>query len=164
MLMIQVWLQKIRRASNTTSKHSRSNKDAQVSHQLGKTHTMVTSRKPTECNIEIEEHSLKNVNETVLLGVKISADGRMERELDRRFGRVMSIFGSLKKDVFGSRELSWKAKVYNAVVVPMMPILTVFWLDLANAFGSIHHQLICFSLKHYHAPASMIATVSNLYQ
>ncbi len=26
------------------------------------------------------------------------------------------------------------------------------WLDLANANGSVHHSLIQFSLKHYHAP------------
>ena len=29
--------------------------------------------------------------------------------------------------------------------------LAVCWLDLANAFGSVHHQLIRFSLEHYHA-------------
>ena len=88
----------------------------------GKTNTMVISRKSTESNIEVEQHSVKNVNETVHLGVKISADGRMEGELDRRIGSAMSTFGSVKKNVFGSRELSWKAKVevYNAVVVPLM--------------------------------------------
>ena len=42
--------------------------------------------------------------------------------------------------------------------------LALCWLDLANAFGSVHYQRICFSLKHYHAPASMITAVSNLYQ
>ena len=42
--------------------------------------------------------------------------------------------------------------------------LAVCWLDLANAFGSVHHQLIRFSLEHYHAPARMVAAVSDLYQ
>ena len=42
--------------------------------------------------------------------------------------------------------------------------LAVCWLDLANAFGSVHHQLIRFSLEHYHAPPCMIAAVSDLYQ
>ena len=42
--------------------------------------------------------------------------------------------------------------------------LCVCWLDLANAYGSVHHDLIRFSLEHYHAPAQMITTVSNLYQ
>ena len=26
------------------------------------------------------------------------------------------------------------------------------WLDLAKAYGSVHHQFICSALKHYHAP------------
>ena len=41
--------------------------------------------------------------------------------------------------------------------------LTVCWLDLANAYGSVHHQLIRFALKHYHAPQSFAAVVSSLY-
>ena len=41
--------------------------------------------------------------------------------------------------------------------------LSVCWLDLANAFGSVHHDLIRFSLAHYHAPPEMIGIVSNLY-
>ena len=41
--------------------------------------------------------------------------------------------------------------------------LSVCWLDLANAFGSVHHDLITFSLAHYHAPPEMISLVSNLY-
>ena len=42
--------------------------------------------------------------------------------------------------------------------------LAVYWLDLANAFGSVHHQLIRFSLEHYYAPARMVAAVSDLYR
>ena len=41
--------------------------------------------------------------------------------------------------------------------------LCVCWLDLANAFGSVHHDLIEFSLAHYHAPPEMIRLISNLY-
>jgi hypothetical protein len=39
----------------------------------------------------------------------------------------------------------------------------VCWLDLANAFGSVHYDIIAFSLAHYHAPPEMIQLVSNLY-
>ena len=42
--------------------------------------------------------------------------------------------------------------------------LAVCWLDLTNAFGSVHHQLIRFSLEHYHALARMVAAVSDLYR
>ena len=38
------------------------------------------------------------------------------------------------------------------------------WLNLANAYGSVQHDLIRYSLEHYHAPQQMVAAVSNLYQ
>ena len=39
---------------------------------------------------------MKTVNEAVYLGMKFSADGRMEVELDRRIGIMVSTFGALK--------------------------------------------------------------------
>ena len=42
--------------------------------------------------------------------------------------------------------------------------LSVFWLHLTNAFGSFHHELIRFSLSHYHATQVMASTISNLYE
>ena len=39
---------------------------------------------------------MKIVNEAVHLGVKPSADRKFERELDRRNGSAMSVFGALK--------------------------------------------------------------------
>ena len=42
--------------------------------------------------------------------------------------------------------------------------LCICWLDLANAFGSVHHDLIRFSLQHYHAPQVMVDMISSLYQ
>ena len=41
--------------------------------------------------------------------------------------------------------------------------LCVCWLDLANAFGSVHNDLITFSLAHYHAPPKLVHLVSNIY-
>ena len=41
--------------------------------------------------------------------------------------------------------------------------LSVCWLDIANAYGSIHHQLITYCLQHYHAPSIFLNTVSNIY-
>lgn len=37
------------------------------------------------------------------------------------------------------------------------------WLDLANAYGSVDHSLIQFSLNHYHAPPKFSSIVDNLY-
>ena len=40
--------------------------------------------------------------------------------------------------------------------------LAVCWLELTNAYGSVHHLLIDFSLKHYHAPPISQAMVQSL--
>ena len=41
--------------------------------------------------------------------------------------------------------------------------LAVCWLDLANAYGSVHHSLIQFTLKHYHAPPQFCQVLEALY-
>ena len=41
--------------------------------------------------------------------------------------------------------------------------LAVCWLDLANAYGSVHHSLIQFSIQHYHAPAQFCNILQSLY-
>ena len=41
--------------------------------------------------------------------------------------------------------------------------LTVCWLDLANAYGSVHHGMIKYALEHYHAPLNFLRVVSNFY-
>ena len=41
--------------------------------------------------------------------------------------------------------------------------VAVCWLDLANAYGRVHHSLIDFSLRHYHAPPQFLSTVQALY-
>ena len=42
--------------------------------------------------------------------------------------------------------------------------LAIAWLDLANVYGSVSHQLIQFALSHYYTPAEFLAQVSNLYE
>ena len=56
------------------------------------------------------------------LGVRLSENGRMESESERRIGRAATVVGSLRKTVFGNKELSSEVKmtVYNAVVVPTL--------------------------------------------
>ena len=41
--------------------------------------------------------------------------------------------------------------------------LCICWLDIANAYGSVHHNLIQFSLQHYHAPPEFCAIIKALY-
>ena len=37
--------------------------------------------------------------------------------------------------------------------------LVVCWMDLANAYGRVHHSLIMYSLKHYYSPSKLIGLV-----
>ena len=39
----------------------------------------------------------------------------------------------------------------------------VAWLDIANAYGSVHHSLIQFSLQHYQAPPQFCALMQSMY-
>ena len=41
--------------------------------------------------------------------------------------------------------------------------LAVAWLDIANAYGSVHHSLIQFSLAHYHAPPEFCHLLQSWY-
>ena len=56
------------------------------------------------------------------LGVRLSKNGRMESNVERRIGRRAIVVGSLRKTVFGNNELSSEARmtVFNAVVVPTL--------------------------------------------
>jgi len=41
--------------------------------------------------------------------------------------------------------------------------LTVVWIDLANAYGTVPHQLIDFALKHRHVPENIQNIVRSYY-
>ena len=41
--------------------------------------------------------------------------------------------------------------------------LAIAWLDIANAYGSVHHSLIQFALSHYHLPVEFSQMVQSLY-
>ena len=83
-----------------------------------KLNTIVFSRAPTECNVQIDREGVKNVIETVYLGVKLSEDGKMESEVERSIGMTKQAVGAMK-EVYESREISREAKVavFKAVAV-----------------------------------------------
>ena len=37
------------------------------------------------------------------------------------------------------------------------------WLDLANAYASVHHSLIRFAVEHYQAPPQLVSIIQTLY-
>ena len=52
---------------------------------------------------------MKNVKETVYLGVKLSEDGKMGSKVERRIGMTMQTVGAMKK-VYDSRESAEKQR------------------------------------------------------
>ena len=54
-------------------------------------------------------------------------------------------------------------KLAAAVIEPqsLHKSLCVCWLDLVNAYGSVYHDLIGFSLQQYHAPFRLFNMVNN---
>ena len=41
--------------------------------------------------------------------------------------------------------------------------LAICWLDLANAYGSVHHSLIQFAIQHYHVPPQFQKIIASFY-
>ena len=41
--------------------------------------------------------------------------------------------------------------------------LGIAWLDIANAYGSVHHELIQFAMAHYHAPPEFCRLLQSWY-
>ena len=41
--------------------------------------------------------------------------------------------------------------------------LTIAWIDLGNAYGSIPHKLIAYALNHYQVNSNLVDLVCNLY-
>ena len=72
--MAQFWLQ-IMRSTFNTSQCSKKQKRTQAANQLGKDkHHGDEQGEPKECNIEVEEHSVKSMKGVVYLGIKFSVD------------------------------------------------------------------------------------------
>ena len=106
-------------------------REAMKKHKLkvnwSKSNTMVFSRVPTECNMVIDGEKVKNVKETVYLGVKLCEDGEME--VERRIGMTVQAVRAMKR-VYESREVSREAKVtvYEAVVIPTLTYGCETWV------------------------------------
>ena len=42
--------------------------------------------------------------------------------------------------------------------------LAIAWLDIASAYGSVHHALIQFAMAHYHAPPEFHILLQSWYR
>ena len=87
-----------------------------------KSKVMRVARKREECQVRIGDEQLEQVDTMKYIGVIISGDGSMQREVEERVGCASRVIGGLNQAIPGRRELSkqTKLKVVNALVMPVL--------------------------------------------
>ena len=87
-----------------------------------KTKVMRVARKRDSCEVSIGDQVIEQVDEMKYLGVMISSDGRMEKEIEARIAMATRLVGGMGDTVVSRRELSkgTKLKVVNATMMPSL--------------------------------------------
>ena len=95
-----------------------------------KSEVMVLSRKRVECPLQVGGEVLPQVEEFKYLGILVTSEGRMEREIDRRIGAASAVMRALNRSVVVKRELSRKAKlsIYRSIYVPTLTYGHELWV------------------------------------
>ena len=120
-----------------------------------------------QCEVKIGEEVIDQVEEMKYLGVMISSDGRMEKEVEARIGSATRVIGGMNEAVLKRKELSRSTKltVVNATMMPALmylqqsqhikykelimrertPALFPDWEDHGLYFVSTHHTIAGYS-------------------
>ena len=87
-----------------------------------KTKVMRVARKSEVCEVKIGDEVIEQVDAMKYLGVMISSDGSMEKEVEARIGSATRVIGGMNEIVLRRKELSrsTKLKVVNATMMPML--------------------------------------------
>ena len=87
-----------------------------------KTKVMRVARNSEECEVEIREEIIEQVGAMKYLGVMISSDGSMDKEVEARIGNATRMIRGMNETVLRRKELSrsTKLKVVNATVMPKL--------------------------------------------
>ena len=87
-----------------------------------KTKVMRVARKRDSCDVSIGDQVIEQVDEMKHLGVMISSDGRMEKEIEARIAMATRLVEGMGDTVLSRRELSngTKLKVVNATMMPSL--------------------------------------------
>ena len=93
---------------------------------------------------------------------------REERQLERREGKESKREREREGEREGrkrerEREREWPVALLITSAKKAKRSLAIAWLDIANAYGSVHHSLIQFSLAHYHAPPEFCGLIQSWY-
>ena len=80
-----------------------------------KTKVMKVARERGDCKVRVGDQAID-------LGVMLSSDGRMQKEMEARIGSATRMIGGMSEAVLRRRELSkgTKLKVVNATMMPSL--------------------------------------------
>ena len=86
-----------------------------------KTKVMKVARERGDCEVRVGDQAIEQVDEIKYLGVMLSSDGRMQKEMEARIGSATRMIGGMSEAVL-RRELSkgTKLKVVNATMMPSL--------------------------------------------
>ena len=95
-----------------------------------KSEAMVLCRKTVECSLRVTSELLPQAKEFKYLGVLVTSEGKIEREMDRRIGAASAVMRALYRSVVVKKELSRKAKlsIYRSIYVPTLTYGHELWV------------------------------------
>ena len=104
-----------------------------------KTRVMRIGRKKDVCKVEVNGQEVEQVEVMKYLGVMISSDGSMDREVEQRIGAASKMIGAIGRTVLGRKELTkdTKVRVVNAMVIPTLTYGCEAWTLQARHKGQI---------------------------
>ena len=87
-----------------------------------KTKVMKVARERGDCEVRVDDQAIEQVDEMKCLGVMLSSDGRMQKEMEARIGSATRMIEGMSEAVLRRRELSkgTKLKVVNATMMPSL--------------------------------------------
>ena len=87
-----------------------------------KTRVMKVARQKGQCEVKVDDEVIEQVDEMKYLGVMISSDGSIEKEVEARIGSAARMVGGMSEAVLRRKELSKKTKlkVINATMLPTL--------------------------------------------
>ena len=80
-------------------------------------------------DMELREQRMKQVEEFVYLGSVFTSDGKFLQDIERRRAGATRAFGTLKRRLWGRRDVSLKVKmkIFNVVVLPVLLYGATAW-------------------------------------
>ena len=87
-----------------------------------KTRVMRVARQKGRCEVRVDDEVIEQMDERKYLGVMISSNGSLEKEVEARIGSAVRMVRGMREAVLKRKELSKKTilKVINATMLPAL--------------------------------------------